>query len=452
MIKLINEKNDALVLKAAFEESKLPEVVLKKDNVVTDLFNKNTSYVYLGKKEEFGAEKFESFIKAFTANLKRSYQLDVATFTSAKLSASEVVKLAVEAYEFNQPIYNLKTKKDDKKDELDFYLLSKRDLSAEFEESSKVASVVRWARNLQQMAPNYATSEYLAKAYDEELSKYKNLHVKVLNRKQIEDQKMGLFLSVNRGSVYEPRLVVVEYKGNPDSDQVLGLVGKGIAFDSGGYSLKPSRYMLGMKYDMSGSAAVAAAMMLISYYKPKANVVAVMPLTDNRINGDASLPDSVWTSMNGKTVEINNTDAEGRLVLADGMTYAIRNLKATKVATVATLTGAILVGLGTTYTGVWASNDKDWKAIEKSAKTTNELMWRMPLHEDFAKNIRSSKVADLKNTDLSGNGGSISAAMFLKEFAEKADFMHFDIAGTNELSEMPQGVAIKTLAELAKNL
>ena len=136
---------------------------------------------------------------------------------------------------------------------------------------------------------------------------------------------MDLLLSVNKGSVYEPRVVIIEYKGDPKSSEKTVYVGKGITFDSGGYSLKPPKFMLGMKYDMSGSAIVASAMKAIAQLKPKKNISAIMCITDNRINGDASLPDSVYTSMSGKTVEVNNTDAEGRLVLADGLYYGANN-------------------------------------------------------------------------------------------------------------------------------
>nr|WP_318029143.1 M17 family metallopeptidase [Mycoplasmopsis bovis] len=150
-------------------------------------------------------------------------------------------------------------------------------------------------------------------------------------------------------------------------------------------------------------------MKAIAQLKPKKNVSAIMCITDNRVNGDASLPDSVWVAMNGKSVEINNTDAEGRLVMADGLVYGAKVLNATRLIDVATLTGAMVVALGQTYTGTWATSDKAWEDIKKATENANELVWRMPLDKAFAKNIKSSKVADLKNTDFSGNAGSCSA-------------------------------------------
>ncbi|SFW07375.1 leucyl aminopeptidase [Chlamydia abortus] len=163
---------------------------------------------------------------------------------------------------------------------------------------------------------------------------------------------MDLLLSVNKGSMYEARVVIIEYNGNPESKEKTVYVGKGITFDAGGYSLKSPKFMLGMKYDMSGSAIVAATMKAIAQLKPKVNAAAIMCITDNRINGDASLPDSVYTSMSGKTVEVNNTDAEGRLVLADGLFYGATKLNATHLIDIATLTGAIVRTLGESHTGI----------------------------------------------------------------------------------------------------
>ncbi len=205
------------------------------------------------------------------------------------------------------------------------------------------------------MPPNICNSEFLAQKVAEDLEQYKNLKVTVLKKKEIEELKMGLLLSVNKGSVYEPRVVVIEYNGDKDSSEKTVMIGKGITFDSGGYSLKPSRSMVSMKFDMSGSAIVAATMKAIAQLKPKKNVSAIMCITDNRVNGDASLPDSVWVAMNGKSVEINNTDAEGRLVMADGLVYGAKVLNATRLIDVATLTGAMVVALGQTYTGTWAT-------------------------------------------------------------------------------------------------
>nr|WP_322958781.1 M17 family metallopeptidase [Mycoplasmopsis canis]WQQ12086.1 M17 family metallopeptidase [Mycoplasmopsis canis] len=449
-----NTKNGSLLLKAIFKGNELPKNLIEKNNVVTEYFSSNEAFVFLGEEKNYNYESLYGFARSFFASQSRDYQIDLDSFVSEKLELSHVVSAFVNAYNYvHADIYNAKTSK--KPEEFKLSLYSSKDKS-EYQNALEKALIlsesVNFARNLQITPPNVLNSEKLAEIVLNDLKQYDNLKLTVLNKKQIEELGMGLLLSVNRGSMYEPRVVVIEYNGDKNSNDKTVYVGKGITFDSGGYSLKPGRSMIGMKFDMSGSVFVASAMKAIAQLKPNTNVAAVMCITDNRVNGDASLPDSVWTSMNGKTVEINNTDAEGRLVMADGITYAVRNLKATRIVDVATLTGAILVALGSTYTGVWATTEQAWKDLKEAADTQHELVWRMPLDEAFAKEIKNSPVADLKNTDLSGNGGgSSSAAMFLKEFTEDVEYIHLDVAGTAEQGGRPTGVMVKTLVQLALN-
>ncbi|EIE41403.1 leucyl aminopeptidase [Mycoplasmopsis canis UFG4] len=449
-----NTKNGSLLLKAIFKGNELPKNLIEKNNVVTEYFSSNEAFVFLGEEKKYNYESLYGFARSFFASQSRDYQIDLDSFVSEKLELSHVVSAFVNAYNYvHADIYNAKTSK--KPEEFKLSLYSSKDKS-EYQNALEKALIlsesVNFARNLQITPPNVLNSEKLAEIVLNDLKQYDNLKLTVLNKKQIEELGMGLLLSVNRGSMYEPRVVVIEYNGDKNSNDKTVYVGKGITFDSGGYSLKPGRSMIGMKFDMSGSVFVASAMKAIAQLKPNTNVAAVMCITDNRVNGDASLPDSVWTSMNGKTVEINNTDAEGRLVMADGITYAVRNLKATRIVDVATLTGAILVALGSTYTGVWATTEQAWKDLKEAADTQHELVWRMPLDEAFAKEIKNSPVADLKNTDLSGNGGgSSSAAMFLKEFTEDVEYIHLDVAGTAEQGGRPTGVMVKTLVQLALN-
>ncbi|MEA4205929.1 M17 family metallopeptidase [Mycoplasma sp. 1199] len=454
MIKTVDKvRKNSMLLKAVYKnDENLPSTLIQKNNVVTEYFDKNEALVFMGEKNKLSFESVAKFAKGFFTNQGRDVQVDLDSFVTEKVTLSQVVKAFVEAYNYvNADLYSAKTAKKDEKFAIS--LLSVKDEN-EYADALKQAVVlseaVNFARNLQVTPPNICNSEWLAEVVRKDLEQYSNLKVTVLNKKQIEEQKMGLLLSVNRGSMFEPRVVVIEYNGNPESNEKTVYVGKGITFDSGGYNIKTGRNMLGMKFDMSGSVFVASALKAIAQLKPKTNVAAIMCITDNRVNGDASLPDSVWTSMNGKTVEINNTDAEGRLVMADGLTYAVRNLKATRLVDVATLTGAILVALGQTYTGAWATTDVAWEELLKAAKEQNELVWRMPLDEAFAKEIRNSVVADLKNTDLSGiGGGSSSAAMFLKEFTEDVEYIHLDVAGTADIASRPTGVMVKTLTQLA---
>ncbi|WP_029905786.1 M17 family metallopeptidase [Mycoplasmopsis opalescens] len=453
------KRSEDILLKALFKEDleniKLSNLIEKKF-AATEYLDQKLAYVYMGEKEKADKSikqwnEYVTFFKNLSLNLGRSYQVDVDSFTTDGICYGGVVEAMVKGIYFaHADLYNAKVEKQESKFRLVPYLNEVPEwVQDRFNKALIVAKSVNFVRNLQVTPPNILNSEKLAQIVAEDLAKYDNLKVSILNRKQIEENKMGLLLSVNRGSMYEPRVVVIEYNGDPSSKEKTVLVGKGITFDSGGYSLKPARSMLGMKYDMSGAAIVAGALQSIAQLKPKKNFAAIMCITDNRVNGDASLPDSVWYSMNGKSVEINNTDAEGRLVLADGLTYAVRKLKATRLIDVATLTGAILVALGTTYTGAWATSDKAWEDIKAASERSQELIWRMPFDEAFSKNIKASKVADLKNTDLSGNAGSCSAAMFLKEFTEDVEYIHLDVAGTADISEEPQGVMVRTLVELS---
>ncbi|VEU63174.1 M17 family metallopeptidase [Mycoplasmopsis bovirhinis] len=449
-----NSKNGSLFLKAIFKNNELPKNLVEKVNFVTDYFADNESFAYLGCAKSYNYNSVFNFAKTFFANQARDYQIDLDSFVTENVCIKSVVSAFIEAYNYvHADIYNAKTSKKPEVFKVSLYSTKDKEVYQEVLEKALVLSeAINFARNLQITPPNILNSEKLAEIVLDDLKQYDNLKVSVLNKKQIEELGMGLLLSVNRGSMYEPRVVVIEYNGDETSTDKTVYVGKGITFDSGGYSLKPSRSMIGMKFDMSGSVFVASAMKAIAQLKPKTNVAAVMCITDNRVNGDASLPDTVWTSMNGKTVEINNTDAEGRLVMADGITYSVRNLKATRIVDVATLTGAILVALGSTYTGVWATSDQAWNELKEAADMQHELVWRMPLDEAFAKEIKNSPVADLKNTDLTGaGGGSSSAAMFLKEFAEGVEYIHLDVAGTAEQGGRPTGVMVKTLIQLALN-
>jgi leucyl aminopeptidase len=213
------------------------------------------------------------------------------------------------------------------------------------------------------------TSQETLKSLSESLEQIK---IEILDKKQIEKNKMGLLLAVNAGSHHEPRVIVIRYMGNPKSKEILGLVGKGITFDSGGYNLKSSTALETMKFDMSGAAVVCASLLTLIHRKPKINVVVVACLTENVIGGHATLTESVVTSMSGKTVEINNTDAEGRLVLADGITYAIEKEKVTKIITVATLTGAVISALGENLTGVMTNNRKFYREFRQALAKSHE--------------------------------------------------------------------------------
>lgn len=273
---------------------------------------------------------------------------------------------------------------------------------------------------------------------------------------KIKELKMGAFWSVSQGSDEEPRLVVMRYEptGAPASP-VLGLVGKGITFDSGGISIKPADGMEKMKYDMCGAATMIGAMRAIALLKPNLRVISILCCSENMPSGKAQKPGDVQFAMSGKSIEVINTDAEGRLVLADGLCYA-RQLGATHLIDAATLTGAVVVALGYHNVGIFTNDDEFAEEFNDSTIRTGEKMWRMPVDQDYFEHIRS-EIADIKNTGGRW-GGAITAAMFLKEFVEDKPWIHLDIAGTAWLEENkawmpkgPSGVAVRSLVDFTRH-
>ncbi len=257
----------------------------------------------------------------------------------------------------------------------------------------------------------------------------------VIDRAQAEKFGMGAFLGVAQGSVNPPAMIVMRYWGDPDSKEGgLGLIGKGITFDSGGISLKPSEGMENMKGDMSGGAATIAAMQAIAQLKPKINVTGIVAAAENMPGGNAFKPGDILHAMNGKTIEINNTDAEGRLVLADAVAYATKELKLNPVLDAATLTGAIVVALGIYRTGVFSNDDALAETLYEIGEKTGEKNWQMPMDDEYRLSLRS-EWADLKNSGGRA-GGAITGAWFIRSFVESgAKWAHLDIAGAAGIGE-----------------
>jgi len=282
------------------------------------------------------------------------------------------------------------------------------------------------------------------------------LRCEVYGADKIKELKMGAFWSVAQGSDEPPTLIVMTYEpaGAP-AKPVLGLVGKGITFDTGGISIKPADGMEKMKYDMAGGATMIGAMRAIALLKPKVKVIGIVCATENMPSGKAQKPGDVQIAMSGKSIEIINTDAEGRLVLADGLFYA-RQLGCTHLVDAATLTGAVVVALGYANAGVFANDDAIYERFHKANDQAGEKMWRLPLDDEYKDNIKST-IADIVN---SGGrwGGAINAAMFLKEFAEDTPWIHLDIAGTAWMEDQkpwiakgPSGIALRSLVEFVKS-
>jgi len=290
-----------------------------------------------------------------------------------------------------------------------------------------VAAATNRARDLQSTPANFATPGYLGERAEQIAAAHDSVSAEVLGLEQIEAKKMGGLIAVSQGSAEEPRLIVLRYAGG-GSGPTLGFVGKGVTFDTGGISLKPSAGMQEMKYDMSGGAVVLEAVAAIAELGLPVDLVAVVPATENMPSGTAIKPGDVITQYNGKTVEVNNTDAEGRLILADALAYAVE-LGAERLVDLATLTGAVLVALGSTYAGVISNDDELAAAVTAAGEETGELVWRLPLHPEY-KEIMKGTVADLSNLGSKREAGTITAASFLEEFVDGTPWAHLDIAGT----------------------
>jgi leucyl aminopeptidase len=366
------------------------------------------------------------------------------------------------AYTFDR---HLSTKKKAKLTEMVFATSAKKTSAKKFEvaleEAHIIGEAIAVARDFVNEAPNHLHSEHYAKEIELDAKKLKNVKIKVLGKAELKKEKMGMFLSVNAGSAYEPRLVHLTYTPSKATAKTkhVALVGKGLTFDTGGYSLKPGASMINMKFDMAGSATVYAAFRAAVLMKLPIKISCYLGITDNAVSSMATMPDSIVTARNGKTVEILNTDAEGRLVLGDVVNYACDS-KPDALVDVATLTGAILVALGTEVCGLFTNNQKLADSLLKSAKNTDEYMWQLPIIEEH-KNDMKGVAADFKNIGSVAFGGSAKGAAFIQHFLkDDIAWAHLDIAGIGDsqgyLPYCPakgaSGLVIRTLVDYLKHV
>jgi leucyl aminopeptidase len=376
----------------------------------------------------------------------------------AGIASEEAVKAVVEGAfigNFDPDVY-----KSDRKDQtIDTLIVIARGNETELQKAMDEARVIgesqNFTRELVNEPSNRMTPTILAERA-RAMAQEVGLKCEVYGAEKIKELKMGAFWGVAQGSDEPPALIVLRYEpADAPATPVLGLVGKGITFDTGGISIKPADGMEKMKYDMAGGAAMIGAMRAIALLKPKTKVIAVICATENMPSGKAQKPGDVQIAMSGKSIEIINTDAEGRLVLADGLSYA-RQLGCTHLVDAATLTGAVVVALGYVNAGIFANDDKFYELFTSALGKAGEKFWRMPLDEDYKESIKSN-IADIMNTGGRW-GGAVTAAMFLKEFAEDTPWIHLDIAGTAWMEDSkpwiakgPSGIAVRTLVELARD-
>jgi len=318
-----------------------------------------------------------------------------------------------------------------------------------------LAEATNMARDMVNEPANYMTPSHMAEKAKELAQSY-GLELDILDREQMQELGMGALLGVTQGSQQPPKFIVLHYKGSDSSEIHVALIGKGITFDSGGISIKPSERMEEEKRDMAGGAAVMATLSALAQLKPKINVIGIIPATENLPSGSALKPSDILTAMNGKTIEVVSTDAEGRLTLADALAYA-KKLEAKLLVDIATLTGACRAALGDICTGTFGNKQELINKVIAAGTEAGECMWQMPMYEEY-KEQNKSDVADIKN--VGGRyAGAITAAQFLAEFAGDTPWVHLDIAGTSmsekergHLTKGATGVPVRTLVNLVLSL
>ena len=415
-----------------------------------------------GKQEKFNGAQLRRLAGTAVRHVRARSLHDLAWLLDDRRTDAEAVQAVVEGAivgDYDADRYRTERNSERRIDRLDLASGgAKLDAaaSAALERGRIIAEAQNFTRDLVNEPSNRLTPTELAR-HAEKMAAQFGLECAIMGPEEIRALKMGAFWAVAQGSEEPPKLIVLRYDHPADADSPwVGLVGKGITFDTGGISIKPSENMHEMKTDMAGGATMLGVMRSIAQLKPRARVMAVVPATENMPSGKAFKPGDVITSMSGKTIEILNTDAEGRLVLADALTYA-RQQGCTALIDAATLTGAVTVALGNITTGVFGWN-KEWvNRVLASAAAVGERMWELPVDDEY-RELYKSAIADLANTG-GRYGGAITAAMFVGEFAGDTPWVHLDIAGTrwsNEekpyLAKGPTGHPVRTLVHLLTNL
>lgn len=426
---------------------------------------KKVLFVGLGHPKALTEEKLRHVFAAVGKTVQKEKGASIAiwtkSFTNDELTEEDISFLAAEGLTLGTyEVPNYKTGSNEQDVELETVAVVSTEeeavLKAAFDVGFVNGYATNEARNLVNMPPNLLTATEMAN-YAQKLADKYGFEIEVLGKKEMEQLGMGAILAVNKGSVEEPKMIVLKYQATEKWEDVVSLVGKGITYDTGGYSLKPKDGMVGMKGDMGGAAAVLGAMTMIGETRPQKNVMAVIASTDNMISGEAFKPDDVITSLSGKTIEVLNTDAEGRLVLADAVTYAKQN-GANYLIDIATLTGGVIVALGTDKTGALTNDESFFEQFMEATMESGEFVWRLPLTENDRKRLRKSDVADLNNSP-GRDGHMIFGGGFVGEFAEETPWIHLDIAGTSSASAAHDlgpkgatGVMVRTLGTFIERL
>ncbi len=411
--------------------------------------------VGLGKADELDAESVRVAAAAAAGRAAELGAISLSWAAPEGFEGAVVEGTLLKLYSFDR----FKSAKNDEQDEDDRDGIESLEIAGEVADAELVerarvgARAQNAARDLQNLPANVADPAFLGGRAEEIAEQHASLELELIDREGISSRGMGAFAAVAQGTYVEPRLIVLRYRGG-DQGPHLGFVGKAVTFDTGGISLKPGAKMAEMKFDMSGGATVLEAIDAIATLALPVTVTAVIPATENMPSGRSVKPGDIVTAMNGKTIEVNNTDAEGRLILADALCYAVEQ-GVERIVDLATLTGAILVALGSTHAGLF-SNDDAWCAeVDAACTSTGEIGWRLPLHREYADMVKG-RYADLDNAPESRKASSITAAEFLRAFVGDTPWVHIDIAGTAwdsgraYVGKGASGFGVRALIELAR--
>ena len=415
-------------------------------NIFVNKNIKNIVLVGLGEEEKYNFDILSNTIADATKRLRdskiESFSIFLDSFMNKFSEEDSIEKIILSSliglYQFTE----YKTKDKDKIihiKQITIITNSNKNFDNEIRYASVVADAVNKTRDLVNTPPNIATPEYVA-SYAKELAKKSKLKCTIFGEKQIEKMKMGCFIGVAQGSINKPRLVVLEYNGADKKQKPIAIVGKGVTFDSGGLNLKPYPFILNMKDDKGGAVAAIHVIEACAKLKMPINIVVVTPLCENMPSGTSFRPDDILKAYNGMTVEIKNTDAEGRLILADALSYAAEQ-KPQAIIDIATLTGASLIALGYVATPFLSTDKKLTEKIKEASKKSLEKVWEFPLWPEYEENLKSD-VADVKHISEDGDAGVIIGATFLKNFVDNIPWAHIDI-GTTVWSKVDKGVLVK---------
>lgn len=424
--------------------------------------------VGLGEKKNLTLSEYAKHFGTMLRHLQKKKITKASTYIPAELKqkfSAEIVakEIAKTAYTSPYDFFNFKSDKDEKVTPFEEIVISEPDkkknkeIQKGIDEGIVLGRFINMVRDAGNQPSKIATPTYLANLAQDIAKENKAIKVKIFNREDMEKLKMGGLLGVSQGSDEPAKFIVMEYRGKPKSKDIYAFVGKAITFDSGGISLKPSEKMDDMKYDMSGGGAVICAMGAIASLNLPINIVGIVPSCENLPGGRSYKPGDILVAMNGKSMEIANTDAEGRVILADALSYVDATYKPKGIIDLATLTGACVVALGDHVAGLLGNNQKLINDVKRAAEASGDRVWQMPLWKEYFSQIKSD-FADMKNVG-GRNGGTITAAAFLSNFVGDTPWAHVDIAGTAwhemEKPHMKRGATgfgLSLLVKLAKDL